>query len=144
MIMSDVFSESQRSYLMSRIKGKDTKSEILVRKYIFSKGFRYRKNVRKLPGTPDIVLSKYKTIIFIHGCFWHFHQECKEGRLPKSNVAFWKEKLDKNVERDTKNTALLESMGWKVIVVWECELKTVTLRKIRLEKVIQEIKNQVV
>ena len=142
--MSDVFSKSQRSYLMSKIKGKETKSEILVRKYIFSKGFRYRKNVRKLPGTPDIVLSKYKTIIFIHGCFWHFHQKCKEGRLPKSNVAYWKVKLEKNVERDIKNTALLELMGWKVIVVWECELKTVTLRKIRLEKVIQEIKNQAV
>ena len=140
--MSDIFSKSQRSYLMSKIKGKETKSEILVRKYIFSKGFRYRKNVRKLPGTPDIVLSKYKTIIFIHGCFWHLHQECKEGRLPKSNVEYWKTKLERNVQRDLNNIALLESMGWKVIVIWECELKKADDKITRLEKLILEIKNK--
>jgi len=127
---------------MSKIKGKETKSEILVRKYIFSKGFRYRKNVRKLPGTPDIVLSKYKTIIFIHGCFWHLHQECKEGRLPKSNVEYWKTKLERNVQRDLNNIALLESMGWKVIVIWECELKKADDKITRLEKLILEIKNK--
>jgi len=138
--MSDVFSKSQRSYLMSKIKGKETKSEILVRKYIFSKGFRYRKNVRKMPGTPDIVLSKYKTIIFIHGCFWHFLKECKEGRLPATNTEYWKEKLEKNVERDQKNISLLASMGWKVIVIWECELKKVSIRKSRLELLVDQIK----
>ena len=125
---------------MSKIKGKDTKSEVSVRKYLFSKGFRYRKNVRKLLGKPDIVLTKYKTIIFIHGCFWHFHQDCKEGHLPSSNIEYWKEKLDKNVERDQKNIFLLASMGWKVIVIWECELKTIPLRNSRLERLIEEIK----
>ena len=138
--MSDIFSKSQRSYLMSKIKGKETKSEILVRKYIFSKGFRYRKNVSKLPGTPDIVLSKYKTVIFINGCFWHYHQECKEGRLPSSNVDYWKSKLEKNVERDYKNNSLLASIGWKVIVIWECELKTIYIRQKRLELLLDQIK----
>jgi len=127
---------------MSKIKGKETKNEILVRKYIFSKGFRYRKNVRKLPGTPDIVLSKYKTVIFIHGCFWHLHQECKDGRLPKSNVEYWKNKLERNVERDHKTNYLLTLMGWKVIVIWECELKRAADKITRLEKLILEIKNQ--
>lgn len=139
--MTDIFSKPQRSYLMSKIKGKETKSEILVRKYIFSKGFRYRKNVRKLPGTPDIVLSKYKTVIFIHGCFWHAHQECKESRLPRSNVEYWKDKLEKNVERDLKNIVLLESMGWQVIVIWECQLKNNTLRNNRLAQLDVEIRN---
>ena len=126
---------------MSKIKGKETKSEILVRKYIFSKGFRYRKNVGKLPGTPDIVLTKYKTVIFIHGCFWHYHQECKEGRLPRSNVEYWKEKLEKNVERDRKTNYMLTLMGWKVIVIWDCELKKTEIRNYRLEKLILEILN---
>jgi len=112
----------------------------LVRKYIFSKGFRYRKNVRKLPGSPDIVLLKYKTIIFIHGCFWHFHKGCKEGRLPATNTEYWKEKLEKNVERDIKNISILVSMGWKVIVIWECELEKVAIRKSRLELLVDQIK----
>jgi len=138
--MTDVFSKAKRSNLMSKIKGKETKSEILVRKYIFSKGFRYRKNVRKLPGSPDIVLLKYKTIIFIHGCFWHFHKGCKEGRLPATNTEYWKEKLEKNVERDIKNISILVSMGWKVIVIWECELEKVAIRKSRLELLVDQIK----
>jgi len=127
---------------MSKIKGKETKLELLVRKYIFSKGFRYRKNVRKLSGTPDIVLSKYKIVIFIHGCFWHNHQDCKEGHLPLTNTEYWKEKLEKNVERDIRNIALLESMGLKVIVIWECELKTIPIRNKRLEQLIDQIKQQ--
>jgi len=140
--MSDVFSKSKRSNVMSKIKGKETKLELLVRKYIFSKGFRYRKNVRKLSGTPDIVLSKYKIVIFIQGCFWHNHQDCKEGHLPLTNTEYWKEKLEKNVERDIRNIALLESMGLKVIVIWECELKTIPIRNKRLEQLIDQIKQQ--
>jgi DNA mismatch endonuclease Vsr len=141
--MPDIFSPSKRSELMSKIKGKETKPEILVRKYLFSKGFRYRKNVRKLPGTPDIVLTRYRTIIFIHGCFWHLHQGCKDGHLPSSNASYWKEKLSKNVERDQKNMSLLSSLGWKVIVIWECELKTAVLRNSRLEQLMLEITSPV-
>lgn len=109
---------------MSRIKGKKTKPEELVAKYLFANGFRYRRNVKKLPGTPDIVLKKYKTVIFVNGCFWHVHKGCKYFVLPENNRDFWKEKLNANKKRDEKNIAELEAQGWKVIIVWECELKT--------------------
>ena len=112
-----------RSYNMSRIRSTDTKPEETVRKYLFHMGLRYRKNVRKLPGCPDIVLPKHKTIVFINGCFWHMHSGCRYFVMPKSNVAFWKKKLEGNVERDRKNYEALSSMGWKVLVVWECDLK---------------------
>lgn len=108
---------------MSRIKGKDTRIEVAVRKRLFSYGYRYRKNDKKLPGKPDIVLPKYRTVIFIHGCFWHLHANCKNSRLPKSNVDFWKKKLNHNVENDIKNEKALKELGWKVITVWECEIK---------------------
>ena len=108
---------------MSRIKGKDTKPEETVRKYVFSKGFRYRKNVSTLPGKPDIVLPKYKTCIFVHGCFWHKHEGCKYFVWPKSNEEFWKDKLEKNVTRDKNEQAELEKMGWHILIVWECQLK---------------------
>ena len=101
--MADIKTKESRSYNMSRIAGKDTKPEELVRKYLFSKGFRYRKNVRKLPGTPDLVLPKYRTVIFVNGCFWHQHPGCKNATMPKSNTEFWKEKLGKNVTNDSKN-----------------------------------------
>lgn len=107
---------------MSKIKGKDTKPEILVRKYLFSKGFRYRVNDKRYPGHPDIVLPKYKTVIFINGCFWHVHEGCKHFVWPESNELFWKKKLLSNVERDRKNYDKLTALGWKVIIVWECEL----------------------
>ena len=109
---------------MSRIAGKDTKPEELVRKYLFSKGFRYRKNVRKLPGTPDLVLPKYRTVIFVNGCFWHGHEGCKYYVLPKTNTEFWKEKIEKNKERDLKERMQLRTMGWHVILLWECQLKS--------------------
>lgn len=121
--MVDKFSKKKRSYIMSQIRGKDTKPEILVRKYLFSRGLRFRKNDKRYPGTPDIVLPKYNTIIFVHGCFWHLHEGCKYGVMPKSNVDFWKKKLYGNKERDKRNKKELEELGWKVIVVWECELK---------------------
>ena len=121
--MPDVHSPDVRSYNMSRIHGKDTKPEELVRKYLFSKGFRYRKNDSRLPGKPDIVLPKYKTVIFVNGCFWHVHEGCKYSVWPKNNAEFWKDKLGKNVIRDLWNYTLLEQQGWRVMIIWECELK---------------------
>lgn len=121
--MSDVHSKEVRSYNMSRIKGKNTKPEEIVRKYLFSQGFRYRKNDAKLPGKPDIVLPKYHTVIFVNGCFWHHHEGCKYFVWPKNNAEFWKDKIDRNVERDKKNIVEIEEKGWRVIIVWECVLK---------------------
>lgn len=112
----------QRSYNMSRIKNKDTSIEIKVRKYLFAQGFRFRKNDKRLPGTPDVVLPKYRTVIFIHGCFWHRHPFCAKASTPSTNTEFWVEKFDKNVENDNKNYKLLENDGWKVIIIWQCEL----------------------
>lgn len=108
---------------MSRIAGKDTKPEEMVRKYLFSKGFRYRKNVRKLPGTPDLVLPKYRTVIFVNGCFWHGHEGCKYFVWPKSNAGFWRKKIEANISRDRQKEAQLRGMGWNVMIVWECELR---------------------
>ena len=119
----DSLTKEKRSWNMSHIKGKDTKYEILVRKALFAEGFRFRKNVDNLPGKPDIVLSKYKTVVFINGCFWHQHANCPNARIPKSNVDFWKQKLFRNVENDTKKQALLCQDGWNVVILWECELK---------------------
>lgn len=119
----DVHDKKTRSYNMSRIKGKDTRPEELVRKYLFSQGFRYRKNDKRLPGSPDIVLPMYKTVIFVNGCFWHGHEGCKYFVWPKSNEDFWKNKIETNIARDEKKTAELEALGWNVLIVWECELK---------------------
>ena len=121
--MADVKTPEQRSRNMAAIKGKDTKPEMIVRKYLFSRGLRFRVQVRKLPGTPDIVLPKYKTAIFVNGCFWHGHEGCKYFRLPKSNVEFWKEKIERNIERDRESMQALLDLGWKVVRVWECELR---------------------
>ena len=121
--MADIKTKESRSYNMSRIAGKDTKPEELVRKYLFSKGFRYRKNVRKLPGTPDVVLPKYRTVIFVNGCFWHGHEGCKYFVWPKSNAEFWRQKIETNISRDQRKEAQLRDMGWNVMIVWECELR---------------------
>jgi len=107
---------------MSRIKGKDTKIEVQVRSWLFSKGLRFRKNDKRYPGTPDIVLPKYKTVIFINGCFWHRHENCKYATTPKTRTDFWIEKFEKNVANDELHKQQLEDMGWKVIVIWECQL----------------------
>lgn len=120
--MSDNHTPEQRSYNMSRIRSTGSKPEELVRKYLFSQGFRYRKNVRSLPGCPDIVLPKYKTVIFVHGCFWHMH-DCDRFRWPSSNIEYWKPKILRNVERDQENKEKLQSAGWNVFIIWECELK---------------------
>lgn len=119
----DVHDKETRSYNMSQIKGKNTKPEIIVRKYLLSKCFRYRINVKSLPGSPDIVLKKYNTAIFINGCFWHGHEGCKYFVWPKTRKEFWKEKIQSNIQRDNKNIALLKDEGWNVITIWECELK---------------------
>jgi len=108
---------------MSRIRAKDTKPEMMVRRYLHSRGFRYRLNVRRLPGTPDIVLRKYRTVIFIHGCFWHGHEGCSLYVAPKSNTQYWTEKIARNAERDTIARARLHQLGWHTIVLWECQLK---------------------
>ena len=121
--MADVHSPETRSFNMSQIKGKNTKPEELVRRYLFSHGFRYRKNVSTLPGKPDIVLSKYKTCIFVNGCFWHKHEGCRYFVWPKNNAEFWKKKITGNVERDLRQQNELRLLGWNVVVIWECELK---------------------
>lgn len=119
----DVHSKETRSYNMSRIKSSNTKPEEIVRKYLFSKGFRYRKNDKRYPGKPDIVLPKYRTIIFVNGCFWHGHKDCKYYVVPKTNTDFWLNKINHNIERDQKQINQLKMEGWNVIVVWECQLK---------------------
>lgn len=121
--MSDKLTPEKRSWNMSRIKGKDTKIEVEVRKYLFSKGYRFRKNDKRYPGKPDIVLPKYHVAIFVHGCFWHRHEGCKDATTPKTRTEFWLEKFDKNVKNDQIKQEKLRELGWKVIVIWECELK---------------------
>jgi len=123
--MTDVHSPEIRSYNMSRIKGKNTKPEMLVRKLLFSKGFRYRLHDKRLPGKPDIVLPKYKTVIFINGCFWHGHESCKNSTIPKTRAEWWQEKINGNKENDRKNIEILKSEGWDVKVIWTCELRMV-------------------
>ncbi len=108
---------------MRQIKGKDTKIEVMVRQYLFRQGFRFRKNDKRYPGKPDIVLPKYKTVIFVHGCFWHRHEGCKYATNPKTREEYWTAKFVRNVENDKKHKAELEALGWNVIVLWECELK---------------------
>ena len=134
----DVHDKPTRSYNMSQIKGKNTKPEEMVRKYLFSQGLRYRKNDKRLPGSPDIVLPKYKTVIFINGCFWHGHKGCKYFVWPKSNEDFWKNKIETNIARDKKKIDALEALGWKVIVVWECELKRDKIKT--LDSLIERLK----
>lgn len=118
----DKLTKEQRSINMSHIRGKNTSLEIAVRKRLFADGFRYRINVSNLPGKPDIVLPKYRTVIFVNGCFWHRHN-CKRATTPKTNTDYWMNKFEKNVQNDEKNYALLRNLGWHVIVVWECEIK---------------------
>ena len=120
--MTDRLTSEKRSWNMSRIHGKDTAIEVKVRKRLFSHGYRYRKNDKRLPGKPDIVLPKYKTVIFIHGCFWHRHTGCKNATMPKTRAEFWQEKFNRNVENDKLHMKQLEESGWQVITLWECEI----------------------
>ena len=128
----DVHDKTTRSYNMSQIKGKNTKPEEKVRKYLFSQGFRFRKNYKRLPGTPDIVLPRYRTVIFVNGCFWHGHEGCKYFVMPKSRTDFWQAKITRNQERDKEVKKQLAKMGWHSMTIWECELKT-TKRDATLE-----------
>ena len=139
-VVADVHTPEQRSYNMSRIRGKNTKPEELVRKYLFAQGLRYRKNDARFPGKPDIVLPKYKTVIFVNGCFWHAHKGCKYFVWPKSNVDFWKKKINGNIQRDLRNNQLLSEQGWNVIVIWECQLKKSTFDE-TMQHLVEQIKN---
>ena len=139
-IMADVHEPRVRSYNMSRIKGKDTRPEMIVRKFLFSNGFRYRLHDKNLTGKPDIVLPKYKTAIFINGCFWHGHQKCKYFVIPKTRTEWWLGKIKKTKERDQYNYKILHKNNWNIIVIWECELKHNV--KIRLERLIKDIEGE--
>jgi DNA mismatch endonuclease, patch repair protein len=129
----DIWSKQKRSDVMSKIRGRNTKPEMLLRTALFNAGFRYRLHKKDLPGKPDIVLAKYKTVIFVHGCFWHYHTDCREGRIPSTNSQFWKEKLEKNVMKDFKHSEQLSLLGWNVLIVWECEIEN------KLEEVMKKI-----
>ena len=124
---------------MSQIKGKNTKPEETVRKYLFGRGLRYRKNDKRLPGHPDIVLPKYKTVVLVNGCFWHHHYNCKYATLPKTRKDYWIPKIQRNVDNDIKNYHQLEELDYRVIVVWECEINEVF--EYRMQQLIEEIKN---
>ena len=127
--MADVHDKATRSYNMSRIRSRNTKPEMLVRKFLHAKGFRYRLHDKNLPGKPDIVLPKYKTFIFIHGCFWHGHKDCKYFIVPKTRTEWWLNKINSNVANDTKAGRALKKDGWKIISLWECNLKPVKIVK---------------
>jgi len=129
----DIWSKEKRSIVMSKIRSKNTKPEIIIRKALFAKGYRYRLHSKLLPGKPDIILPKYTTAIFVQGCFWHYHENCREGRIPSSNSKFWIEKLSKNVERDLKQQRALIELGWNVLIVWECEIEK------QIDQVIEKI-----
>ena len=132
------YARGTRSYTMSRIRGKDTSIETTVRSYLFARGFRFRKNDKRYPGHPDIVLPKYRTIVFVNGCFWHMHEGCESFHMPKSNVEFWAAKLTRNRDRDRRQHEQLRQMGWRVIDVWECELRG-DAREARLERLVGQI-----
>ena len=119
----DIWSEKKRSEVMSKIRGENTKPEMILRSALFRKGYRFRVHKKDLPGKPDIVLPKYHLVIFVHGCFWHYHKKCNEGRIPSSNSKFWEEKLERNVKKDANNIKALKKENWKVFVIWECEIE---------------------
>lgn len=137
--MADVHSKEVRSYNMSRIKGKDTKPEMLVRRFLHAQGFRYRLHDKKLPGKPDIVLPKYKTVIFVHGCFWHGHENCKYAQLPKTRTEWWRNKIAINRANDKAHLIKLRRTFWRTIVIWTCELKST-----KLDKTLQHLLNKLI
>lgn len=144
--MTDIMTPEQRHKCMAAIKGKDTKPEMLVRRYLHACGFRYSLHCKKLPGSPDLVFRSLRTVIFIHGCFWHGHEKCKYYRLPKSNTEFWRDKVEQNRQRDSAVIQELESKGWRVFIIWECELKNKSTREATLRRISRELsylRNQV-
>lgn len=139
--MADRQTKEQRSYTMSRIRKTDTKPELLVRKYLFKNGLRYRLYGKGLPGKPDIVMSRIKTVIFVNGCFWHAHEGCKLNRLPKSRQEYWMPKIKGNVDRDQQNRKKLADLGWTAITVWECELSKINYEQ-TLDKLVLQLKKK--
>ena len=137
--MTDVHDKKTRSYNMSQIKAKDTKPEMIVRKHLFAHGYRYRVHHKKLPGKPDIVLPKYNTVIFINGCFWHGHNNCKYFIIPKTRTQWWINKINRTKQLDTKNVETLKKAGWKVIIIFECELKNGKIET-TLNKLLEQLK----
>ena len=130
--MPDVFCREKRSWIMSRVKGRDTKPELLVRSMVHRMGYRFRVHRKDLPGKPDLVLPKHRKVIFVHGCFWHGHRGCSRASRPATNTEFWQEKLDENARRDRRKKRELRKLGWKVLVVWQCELKDLDKLQARL------------
>ena len=139
--MGDIVSKEKRSEIMSHVAGKETKPERIVRKYLFAQGLRYKKNVKQLPETPDIVVYEYNAIIFVNDCFWHGHENCKFSRLPSTNVAYWENKIYANIERDKRKISELENLGYKVLIIWQCQLKT-SVRAYFLNRLVKEIKSE--
>lgn len=136
--MADVFSKKKRSWVMSRVKGRDTKPELLVRSIVHRMGYRFRVNRRDLPGSPDIVLPRHHKAIFVHGCFWHGHKRCRRASRPKANELFWNKKLDENIERDRSKLRALRGAGWRVLIIWECETRNPEKLASKLEKFMYE------
>ena len=138
--MTDKMTPAQRHYCMSRIHGKATKPELKVRQWLWRHGYRYRLNVKSVPGKPDIVMRKYRTAIFVNGCFWHGHEGCDKFKMPQTNVSFWEHKISRNRERDQQNYQVLHDNGWQVIVVWECQLtpKRIEETMLRVEWLLNE------
>ena len=132
--MVDSLDQAARSAVMARVRGKNTRPEMIVRKLVFAAGYRYRLHVRKLPGSPDLVFPSRKKVIFVHGCFWHRHDNCSSSRIPKSRVDFWSDKLNGNKARDQRNQRALTEAGWQVLVVWECELGELIVLQDRLRR----------
>ncbi|MDL2297028.1 DNA mismatch endonuclease Vsr [Bacteroidales bacterium OttesenSCG-928-B11] len=136
----DIWDKKKRSAVMAKIRSKDTKPEIVLRKSLFAKGYRYRINDKRLPGKPDIVLPKCKTVIFVNGCFWHGHESCRANHIPKANREFWMEKIRRNKQRDQKVKEQLRLAGWQVVTVWECELKKKNIPQ-TIDKIIRVLEN---
>ena len=141
--MADVHTREVRSYNMSQIRSKNTKPELVVRKYLFAKGFRYRLHSKNLPGKPDIVLPKYRTAIFVHGCFWHGHEGCKYFVVPKTKTEWWQKKIDRNKEIDVESVKKLKADKWKIIILFECELKKSNI-DFTLKSLVKKLKSQAI
>lgn len=138
----DVHDKATRSKNMAAIRGKDTKPELVIRKGLHKAGFRYRLHDKKLPGKPDLVFPKYKTVLFIHGCFWHQHKGCRYAAVPKTNTKFWEQKFSGNIKRDKQHTETLEQQGWRVLVIWECELKSQEMQQACIVSISRTLLNE--
>ena len=136
---ADIFTEEQRSYVMSRVGSKDTKPELIVRSYLHGLGFRFRIHEKNLPGRPDVVLPKHRCVVFVNGCFWHRHKGCPRASMPSTRIDFWQSKFERNIARDQKNLCLLKKAKWKVCLVWECEIDKISRRAEKLLELANEI-----